>query len=370
MQENSQTLLTLDYCGRMVSYHGKTMPAGTIACAAMNIEDKTLEEAFDLCGKLSPVNKLIRTATVNYSILKTAAKSAGELLNLISGIAPFSFMSQLLTQEELDKIYSDSAVNGIAPYCRKLVSGGMNQEERRKLLPTIALVELTPTLANFYDALVLMRSGISSFADKLTIRNREAYLTAAHEAFPDNVQIGDGTDGWLSMSNVTIQYSADRTGKSYEMVRHMHFVSFGGMLRADFFEGLAAGHAPVRCEVCRRWFLATDSRLTRYCSGKRPGDANGLTCRQYAAKCGRSLRERAGAHPLKAIHRKACAAIRQRYRREKMGFPERDALKKLADDHLQRANKRCRLREQPVRRRNETGQADRRCKEELMTKKL
>jgi len=337
MQEHSQTLLTLDFCGRMVSYHGKTMPVGTIACAAMNIDDKMLEDALLLCRKLAPVNKLIRTATVNYSVLRMAAKAAGELLNLISGIAPFSFMNGLLTQEELEMIYSDTAINGIAAYCRKLVSGEMNQAERRKLLPTIALVELTPMLANFYDAMMIMRNGIGSFAEKLKARSRESYLTAAHEAFPDDVRINDNKDSWLSMSNVTIQYSAEKTGKNYEMVRHMHFVTFGGMLRADFFEGLAAGHAPVRCEVCKRWFLATDARLTRYCSGKRPGDINGLTCRQYAAKRGRSHRERAGAHPLKTTHRRVCAAIRQRYSRDKLGFLERDAMKRLADDHLQRA---------------------------------
>ena len=43
------------------------------------------------------------------------------------------------------------------------------------------------------------------------------------------------------------------------------------VLAHDFFEGLFVGHAPKKCPICRRWFLTTNARHTKYCGNLAPG---------------------------------------------------------------------------------------------------
>ena len=96
-----------------------------------------------------------------------------------------------------------------------------------------------------------------------------------------------------------------------QLVKRMHFVSFVGMFRADLFEGLCVGHAPRKCAVCRKWFLTTDARHTKYCSGYAPNDKRGRTCRQVGNLRGREQRELAADHPIKKIYTKRFNTITQ-----------------------------------------------------------
>ena len=90
------------------------------------------------------------------------------------------------------------------------------------------------------------------------------------------------------MTNVTQQYATvPHPEKGHALlVKRMHYVSFVGMLRADFFEGLRWGHGPKRCQNCNRWFLTTNGYLTKYCDGLAPKDPRGRTCRSVGAKLG------------------------------------------------------------------------------------
>ncbi len=50
----------------------------------------------------------------------------------------------------------------------------------------------------------------------------------------------------MSVANNSVQYVATiRPGEDIaKLVKRMHYVSFVGMFRSDFFEGLCVGHAP------------------------------------------------------------------------------------------------------------------------------
>lgn len=77
------------------------------------------------------------------------------------------------------------------------------------------------------------------------------------------------------------------------------------------FEGLCVGHAPRKCAVCGKWFLTTDARHTKYCSGYAPNDRRGRTCRQVGNLRGREQRELAADHPIKKIYTKRFNTITQ-----------------------------------------------------------
>ena len=143
----------------------------------------------------------------------------------------------------------------------------------------------------------------------------------------------------MSMTNVTIRYSAGTSPETgiTQMRKHMYFVSFGGMLRADFFEGLSVGHAPKRCAICGRWFLTTDARHTRYCSSICPTDPKGRKCRVIGNMRGRTERERAEDHPLITIYTRRMNTIDQCLKRGTL-VPELGAeMKRLAKRKKEKA---------------------------------
>ena len=144
---------------------------------------------------------------------------------------------------------------------------------------------------------------------------------------------------WMQLTNTTMQYvSAVMLEKETpQLVKRMHYVSFVGMFRSDLFEGLCVGHAPRLCPICRKWFLTTNARLTKYCGGLAPGDKLGRTCRQIGNLKGREQRELADDHPIKAIYTRRMNTITQYLHRGTLDEQTAAVMKLLAKDKLERA---------------------------------
>ena len=143
----------------------------------------------------------------------------------------------------------------------------------------------------------------------------------------------------MSVANNSIQYvTTVRPGEDVaKLVKRMHYVSFVGMFRSDFFEGLCVGHAPKKCRICGKWFLTTNARHTKYCGGYAPGDKLHRTCRQIGNLKGREQRELADDHPLKQIYEKRLNTINRYVKRGTLDADLAEVMKKLAKDKMLRA---------------------------------
>ena len=143
----------------------------------------------------------------------------------------------------------------------------------------------------------------------------------------------------MALTNATVQYvPAIRPGNAEaQLVKRMHFVSFVGMFRAGLFEGLCVGHAPRKCAVCGKWFLTTDARHTKYCSGYAPNDRRGRTCRKIGNLRGREQRELAADHPIKKIYTKRFNTITQYLGRGTLDEQTAAMMKALAKSKLEKA---------------------------------
>ena len=141
------------------------------------------------------------------------------------------------------------------------------------------------------------------------------------------------------MTNATIQYRTIRHPKKNHsvLVKRMHYVNFVGLFRSDLFEGLRCGHGPRLCPVCKKWFLTTNARHTKYCGGYAPGDKLHRTCLQIGNLKGRTQRELADDHPLKQIYEKRLNTINRYIKRGTLDAELAKAMKKLAKDKMLRA---------------------------------
>ena len=336
-------ITTLIYADDTVQYRERILPAGAIACMALNIPKESLAEALPLCKRVASVNTMFHTGVVDKTAMSSAREAAHPLLKLIARHEPFTFFGMPELDQRLDRAFTVDAFKKIRAFNHLVQNEKMNEEAKRSYVPTQDLLALAPTMANYYDAITMLQEHISPFAEKLDVENsprtKEAYLTQFNQSFPRNVVIGDGTDSWMSMANVTVQYTAAPAPdtRHMQMQKHMRFLSFGGMLRADFFEGLSVGHAPRRCAICGRWFLTTDARHTKYCGEICVDDPKGRKCRVIGNMNGRTEREKAADHPLIIPYTRRMNTIDQYVRRGTLSEELAAAMKKLAKDKKQRA---------------------------------
>jgi hypothetical protein len=144
---------------------------------------------------------------------------------------------------------------------------------------------------------------------------------------------------WTSYANVTLQYvSVQHEGMSTpRLVKRAHYVSFVGMFRSDFFEGLCQGHAPKKCRICGKWFLTDNAYHTKYCGGFAPDDPMGRACRQIGNLKGREQRELAADHPLKQIYERRLNSINKSVKRGTLDQATANRMKKIAKDRMLRA---------------------------------
>ena len=341
--EKESGMLTLVFADDTVQYRDRSLPTGSIACMALNIPGEALEESLPLCKRIAPINTLFRTGEADKTVLTSARMAAHSLLKLIAQYEPFTFFSNPLLDQRLDQVFSVAAFKKIQAYNRAVQNGQMDEEAGKRYGPTRDLLGFAPALANYYEAITLLQDHIGPFADKLDgkdlPRTKEAYLTQFSQSFPENFRIGDGTDSWMSVANVSLQYTAgvNEKNRPMQMKKQMHFLTFGGMLRADFFEGLSVGHAPKRCAICGRWFLTTDARRTKYCGEICVTDPKGRKCRVIGNMNGREEREKAADHPLIIPYTRRMNTIDQYVRRGTLSTELADAMKRLAKDKKQRA---------------------------------
>ena len=341
--EKESGMLTLIFADDTVQYRDRSLPTGSIACMAMNIPKESLEESLPLCQRVAAVNTLLHTGTADKTAMKSACLAAHSLLNLIAQHEPFTFFAIPKLDQRLDQVFSVDAFKKIPAFTRAMQNGQMDEEAGKRYGPTKDLLGLAPALSHYYDAITLLQEHISPFADMLDGKNqprtKEAYLSQFSQSFPENFRIGDGTDSWMSMANVSLQYTAGANEKNgqMQMKKQMHFLTFGGMLRADFFEGISVGHAPKRCAICGRWFLTTDARHTKYCGEICIDDPKGRKCRVIGNMNGRAAREKATDHPLIVPYNRRMNTIDQYVRRGTLSEELADTMKKLAKDKKQRA---------------------------------
>lgn len=340
-KQKGSGMLSLTFIDDTVTYRGETRPTGSVACMAMNISKETVDAALPLCQRIAPVNTMLRTGVADKAAMNSARLAAHVLLRLIAQHEPFTFFTHPELERRLDQVFTMDAFKKIHAYQSTVLAGTLDDAAQEKFGPTIDLMMLTPALANFSDAITLLQEHIVPFAEKLDKgnlpRTQEAYLAEFSESFPEDVHMGDGSDSWLSMTNVSVQYTAGTSRNRPQMKKHMHFISFGGMLRADFFEGLSVGHAPKRCAICGRWFLTTDARHTKYCSEICPTDEQDRKCRVIGNLRGRAARELAADHPLNEPYDRRMNTIDQCLKRGTLSPELAAEMKKLAKDKKQRA---------------------------------
>lgn len=335
-------ILSLDFWQDTVTYQGKTFATGTIGCDSLNISQDTIDELDMLCTQLNVFMATVNAGLGNTVLLPNAKGSALQILELLKGIPPFSYMDEGYYTNCVNEVFTEESLTNVNKYTAALQNGTLMNLADPKYTKALRLLRVLPVMAQLAFSLSAFQQTFLHFADCLNEpdckRTPDGYAKLFGTKFPPIPNLAEG-DAWMALANASVQYvSAHRLGTNVPMlVKRMHYVSFVGMFRSDLFEGLCVGHAPKKCLICGRWFLTTDARQTKYCGGIAPDDGKGRSCRQIGNLKGRKSRELATDHPLKAIYERRMNTIHRSVSRGKLDSGLATIMKKLAKDKLLRA---------------------------------
>ena len=264
-------LLTLDYWQDSVTYEGKTVPGGTIGCEALNIPDTLRKKLAQASIPLQKIVAAIKENNLTAELLRPAKGSVLHMIQLAKDTPPFSRADAAYYNGRVEHIFSEEGIQNTLAYVQAAAVVGLlatfNDQFRQGVGITKIITlaeELLATIRNY-------KSGMTAFAEELHKGKRtpDGYAQVFDRIFSGQPKLSLDDKSWQAFSNTTIQYvSAVRSAQDTpQLMRRMHYMSFGSMFRADLFEGLCVGHAPRKCAVCGKWFLTTDARHTKYCSG-------------------------------------------------------------------------------------------------------
>lgn len=336
---NEHNMLTLDFWRDTVTYEGKTVPTGTLGCETLNIPDEVIEKLSKLCPRVNLLLETMNQETPNAALLPDAGKAAEEILTLLRDVPPFHRLDMDFYLPGISKAFTSE---GLQAYSSAKLSGSLSTKQLEAVRLGVLLGRIVPVLGHLAFSLAEYKKGMERFALMLDAegsdRTPDGLAELFGRCFPAEFRLNEASP-WMALTNETFQYlSVLHTGEDKaKLVKRIHYVTFVGMLRADFFEGLCVGHAPKKCRICGKWFLTTNARHTKYCGGFAPGDKLGRTCRQIGNLRGRAQRELAPDHPIKKIYNRRMNTIDKKQDRGTLDQDAAAVMKRLAKRKMQQA---------------------------------
>ena len=296
--------LTVAYKEKQETYGTccESTDTGSIALDILNIPDFILEELLELTEPMMElVDYLNNNRNPNSKVLGmmlTASKNVFRVVDLLREVPPFSTQDFTWLDENLPKVFSQEAVSKAYRERKK--------EQGELFIQAMCLVaQLGFGIRDFRQALVPL---VESLEDEDISRNPKGFSQKFDSFFSRDE---DRKDQWMSFSNVSVEYIPEENG----IVRRMHYASFPCMFRSNLYEALAVGNAPKRCPICRNFFLTTNARRQKYCTGYAPEEYGGMTCSQVGNRMGREHRELARHNPVLVPYHRAVNTIDQRVAR-------------------------------------------------------
>ncbi len=365
---NEISRFTADFLDGKVVVGGNVFPSGYFFMNAMNEYWKPYSgddnENFEIAPKLMTVrfnrDKVQDEIALNFLSPIHAEKLYDDVqyyLKNIEQAKPFCFLDLATERERCGRIFGEENVAFIAAYLRErsLFHYEHDNGWPRHALPTTADIarfrDSEKRLREFIDAVKFyeeMGQGMNNAREigRLFIQTLEAPTTRTESTLMsmamdciEKYRPG-GFPSYEKDMRVNVEYVSvpkSKNRNSFEVGRRMTFQQFGDFLLADFFEGLHAGHYPLRCGVCKRYFLQTTAHRRKYCTGYAPGDPKGRSCEAVAARSNRLAKELSPDHPAMVVYSRRRGTIDKHLRRGKITKEQANAAKRYIEDLLYRA---------------------------------
>ena len=275
---------------------------GNIALDVLNIPDAVLEDLLELTEPMMDLvdylNKHRNPDNKTLGRMMTASKNIFRVVDLLREVPPFAGQDFSWLDENLPKVFAPEKV-------RKAYTERKKEQGELFIQAMCLVAQLGFGIRDFRKALIPL---VESLADEDITRNPKGFSQKFDSFFSKDEE---RKDQWMAFSNVSVEYVPEEKG----IVRRMHYASFPSMFRSNLYEALAVGNAPRRCPICQKFFLTTNARRQKYCSGYAPEEYDGLTCTKVGNMMGRKYRELAENDPITVLYHRSVDTLDKRVER-------------------------------------------------------
>ena len=275
---------------------------GNIALDVLNIPDAVLEDLLELTEPMMDLvdylNKHRNPDNKTLGRMMTASKNIFRVVDLLREVPPFAGQDFSWLDENLPKVFAPEKV-------RKAYTERKKGQGELFIQAMCLVAQLGFGIRDFRKALIPL---VESLADEDITRNPKGFSQKFDSFFSKDEE---RKDQWMAFSNVSVEYVPEEKG----IVRRMHYASFPSMFRSNLYEALAVGNAPRRCPICQKFFLTTNARQQKYCSGYAPEEYDGLTCTKVGNMMGRKYRELAENDPITVLYHRSVDTLDKRVER-------------------------------------------------------
>ena len=296
--------LTVAYKEKQENYgtNSQSADTGGIALDILNMPDPVLEELLDLTEPMMNLvdylNKHRNPDNKTLGRMMTASKNVFLVVDLLREVPPFAGQDFTWLDENLPKVFAPEKVTKAYTERKK--------EQGELFIQAMCLVaQLGFGIRDFRKALIPL---VESLVDEDISRNPKGFSQKFDSFFSKDEE---RKDQWMAFSNVSVEYVPEEKG----IVRRMHYASFPSMFRSNLYEALAVGNAPRRCPICQKFFLTTNARRQKYCTGFAPEEYDGLTCTTVGNMLGRKHRELAENDPTIVLYHRSVDTLDKRVER-------------------------------------------------------
>ena len=275
---------------------------GNIALDVLNIPDAVLEDLLELTEPMMDLvdylNKHRNPDNKTLGRMMTASKNIFRVVDLLREVPPFAGQDFSWLDENLPKVFAPEKI-------RKAYTERKKEQGELFIQAMCLVAQLGFGIRDFRKALIPL---VESLADEDITRNPKGFSQKFDSFFSKDKE---RKDQWMAFSNVSVEYVPEEKS----IVRRMHYASFPSMFRSNLYEALAVGNAPRRCPICQKFFLTTNARRQKYCSGYAPEEYDGLTCTKVGNMMGRKYRELAENDPITVLYHRSVDTLDKRVER-------------------------------------------------------
>ncbi len=295
--------IVADYAGNKVKVNGEEYKVGACCVDLLNSfngpeEEKAFEE---LSLRIREESAVLESDVIPQEALDALGADIVSLLRLVKNVHPFTAFA---ADTQLDavrgafsaddairfrRLYNECCVTasytGMSPY--EVLRENRPDLDAKLFFDMAAnslklFKNLTVLYGELYLDFIYSKRKIGALADQfcaLPKADAEHMMPIAFETLPK-----------VATQTKTQFVKADFSGRNKsQLANRLYFSRYIDFIFYDFYHGLGFGHYPRKCEICGKFYLKTDSRPQRYCSG-----LSGITGRNHRVLTCRAVGKRRG----------------------------------------------------------------------------
>ena len=160
-------LLTLEFGRGTVAYEGRTAPAGTLGCEALNIPDTVIAALNEPCAVLNEFIAALGVMSVTDELLERARGAALQIFNAMREMEPFSHLDHGFYAPSIADAFTPEAIEQVRALNMAMLTRGLAAAQEPGLRKGALLSKIAPVLAQLAFSLAEYKRAMTALAEAL-----------------------------------------------------------------------------------------------------------------------------------------------------------------------------------------------------------